>query len=27
VNKLHGPMNYKIDVTCVPNGRELYTIL
>ena len=26
-NKLHGPMNYKIDVTCVYNGHVFYTLL
>jgi len=26
-NKLHGPMNYKIDVTCVNNGHVFYTLL
>jgi len=26
-NKLHGPMHYKIGVTCVSNGHEIYTLL
>jgi len=26
-NKLHGPMNYKIGVTCVFNGHKIYTLL
>jgi len=26
-NKLHGPMHYKIGVTCVYNGHMLYTML
>jgi len=25
LNKLHGPMHYKVGVTCVYNGQELYT--
>jgi len=24
-NKLHGPMHYKIGVTCVYNGYVIYT--
>jgi len=27
LNKLHGPMHYKIRVTYVLNGYELYTML
>ena len=26
-NKLHGPMHYKIGVTCVNNGHVFYTLL
>jgi len=26
-NKLHGPMHYKIGVTCVYNGHVCYTLL
>jgi len=26
-NKLHGPMHYKIGVTCVYNGHVFYTLL
>jgi len=26
-NKLHGPMHYKLSVTCVYNGHLLYTLL
>jgi len=26
-NKLHGPMHYKIDVTCEYNGHMFYTLL
>ena len=26
-NKLHGPMHYKIGVTCVYNGHMFYTLL
>jgi len=26
-NKLHGPLHYKVDVTCVYNGREIYALL
>ena len=26
-NKLHGPMHYKIGVTCVYNGHMVYTLL
>jgi len=26
-NKLHGPMHYKIGVTCVYNGHLFYTLL
>ena len=26
-NKLHGPMYYKIGVTCVYNGNVFYTLL
>ena len=25
-NKLHGPMHYKIGVTCVYNGHVFYTL-
>ena len=25
LNKLHGPMHYKIDVTCVYNRHMFYT--
>ena len=25
--KLHGPMHYKIGVTCVHNGHAFYTVL
>ena len=25
LNKLHGPMHYKIGVTCVYNGHVFYT--
>jgi len=27
LNKLHGPMNYKIGVTYVYNGHMFYTLL
>jgi len=27
LNKLHGPMHYKIGVTCVYNGHVFYTLL
>jgi len=27
LNKLHGPMRYKIGVTCVYNGHVFYTLL
>jgi len=27
LNKLHGPMHYKIGVTCVYNGHVLYTLM
>ena len=27
LNKLHGPMHYKIGVTCVYNGLVFYTLL
>jgi len=26
-NKLHGPVHYKIGVTCVYNGHVFYTLL
>jgi len=26
-NKLHGPMHYKIGVTCLYNGHVFYTLL
>jgi len=26
-NKLQGPMHYKIGVTCLYNGHEIYTLL
>jgi len=26
-NKLHGPMHYKLGVTCVYNGHVFYTLL
>jgi len=26
-NKLHGPMHYKIEVTCVYNGHVAYTMM
>ena len=26
-NKSHGPMHYKIGVTCVYNGHVFYTLL
>jgi len=26
-NKLHGPMHYKIGVTCVYNGNKIHTQL
>ena len=26
-NKLHGPMYYKLGVTCVFNGHVFYTLL
>jgi len=26
-NKLHGPMHYRIGVTCVFNGHVFYTLL
>jgi len=26
-NKLHGPMHYKIGVTCIYNGHVSYTLL
>jgi len=26
LNKLHGPMHYKIGVTCVYNGHMFFTI-
>jgi len=27
LTKLHGPMYFKIGVTCVYNGHKLYTLL
>jgi len=26
-NKLHGPMHYKLGVTCVYNGHVFFTLL
>ena len=26
-NKLHGPMHYKLGVTCLYNGHEIYALL
>jgi len=26
-NKIHGPMQYKVGVTCVYNGHVFYTLM